>query len=128
MPLSTSKPKNSARRAAERRGRQGEWLAEIYLRAKFYKVLYRRYQTPIGEIDLVVRRGRTIVFVEVKQRGTAAGFGQALEAVNEKRIARAAGWFQSRHGQYQGFDYRFDVILLAPGRWPSHLSNAFLSD
>lgn len=127
MPPLTSKPKIS-RRAAERRGRRGEMWAELYLRAKLYKILRRRYKTPLGEIDLIVRRGKTVVFVEVKQRNSAALYGQALEAVNQKRIARAAGWFQSRHPRYTGFDFRFDVIFLAPGCWPSHLSNAFLID
>ncbi|XKG99743.1 YraN family protein [Pelagibacterium halotolerans] len=123
-----SKPKNSRRQAAERRGRRGEFLAEMFLRAKFYKILYRRYKTPLGEIDLIARRGRTIVFVEVKQRASAETYGEAMEAVNTRRISRAAGWFEARHPRYAGFDYRFDVIFLAPGRWPSHLSNAFFAD
>lgn len=127
MPPSTSKP-GTSRQAAERRGRRGEIWAELFLRAKFYKILQRRYKTPLGEIDLIVRRGKTVVFVEVKQRNSAALYGQALEAVNQRRIARAADWFQSRHPQYAGFDFRFDVIFLAPRRWPSHLSNAFFID
>ncbi|MCD7058468.1 YraN family protein [Pelagibacterium xiamenense] len=127
MPPSDSRPGLNRRQAAERRGRRGELWAELFLRAKLYKTLYRRYRTPSGEIDLIVRRGRTIVFVEVKQRASAAQYGEAMEAVNTRRISGAAGWFESRHPQYSGFDYRFDVIFLAPGRWPSHLSNAFFA-
>ena len=66
------------RRKAERRGRRAELIAAWYLRLKLYRVLARRYRTPVGEIDLIVRRGRTIVFVEVKHRPSEA---EALEAV-----------------------------------------------
>ncbi len=80
----------------------------------------------MGEIDIVARRGRMIVLVEVKQRaGSPMAHAQALEAVNTGRIIAAAGWFQSAHPHYQGFDFRFDVISVAPGRWPHHLVNAF---
>ena len=66
------------RRLAERRGRRAETLAAWYLRLKGYRILARRYRTPVGEIDLIVRRGRLVAFVEVKRRPTEA---EAAEAV-----------------------------------------------
>ena len=51
-------------------GRRAEWLAILWLTAKGYRLLERRYGGKGGEIDLVMRRGRTVAFVEVKARGS----------------------------------------------------------
>lgn len=126
MPLSRSRQKPDPRRRAERAGRSAETRAGWLLRLKLYRIVATRYKTPVGEIDIVARKGRTIVFVEVKQRsGSAAARDQALASVNTSRIVRCAEWFQSAHPAYRGCDFRFDVITLAPGRWPHHLVNAF---
>jgi putative endonuclease len=113
------------RRAAESGGRWAEAVAAWYLRAKLYRVLARRYRTPAGEIDLVVRRGRVIAFVEVKRRPTE---GEALEAVTRqarRRIVRAAGLWLAAHPDALSFDRRFDVVAVRPGRLPRHLVAAF---
>lgn len=126
MQRSRSSPGREARRRAERAGRAAEVVAAWFLRLKFYRIVATRYKTPLGEIDIVARRGRLIVLVEVKHRaGDAAAQAQALEAVNASRIIAAARWFQSAHPRYRGYDFRFDVISVAPGRWPHHLVNAF---
>jgi putative endonuclease len=124
MPLSPSRP-NNKRQIAERQGQRGEALAALYLQAKLYRIRYRRYKTPMGEIDLVVERNGTIVFVEVKTRAHHSLEAQALEAVNTSRIVRAAEHWLSRHPRETEKSCRFDVIFLAPGRWPRHLINAF---
>jgi putative endonuclease len=82
-------------------------------------------KTPVGEIDLVVRRGETIVFVEVKARAFSSGEAEALGAVNRQRIVRAAQYWLARNPARAGDTMRFDVIFLAPFAWPRHLSNAF---
>jgi putative endonuclease len=124
MPPSRSRPAPDPRRRAERAGRSAETQARWLLRLKRYSILATRYKTPVGEI--VAKKGRRIVFLEVKQRsGNAAARDQALASVNIARIVRCAEWFQSAHPAYQGYDFRFDVITLAPGRWPHHLVNAF---
>lgn len=126
MPRSPAKPGPDPRRRAERAGRSAETLAAWVLRLKGYAIVAMRYKTPIGEIDIVARRGRLIAIVEVKHRaGNAAAHAQALEAVNTARIIGATEWFISAHPRYQGYDFRFDVISVAPGRWPHHLVNAF---
>ena len=61
-----------SRVAAYRHGLRAEIAAASLLLAKGYRILARRYKTPLGEIDLVVRRGSTIAFVEVKGVGAAA--------------------------------------------------------
>jgi putative endonuclease len=94
---------------------------------KLYRIRGRRYKTPMGEIDLVVERNGTIAFVEVKTRSRHDLEAEALEAVNMSRIVRAAEHWLSRHPREAEKSCRFDVIFLAPGRWPRHLINAFES-
>lgn len=113
------------RRAAETFGHRGEALAALYLRAKLYRIVARRVKTPVGEIDLVAERLGTTVFVEVKARNRATTEEEALAAVNRHRIVRAAQYYLARHPRLAGTPLRFDVIFLAPGRWPKHIVNAF---
>lgn len=110
---------------AERHGHRGEALAALLLRAKLYRLRARRFKTPVGEIDIVAERGKVVVFVEVKARGRRGSEAEALAAVNQARIVRAAQYWLARHPAETGRDFRFDVIFLAPGRWPRHLINAF---
>src|SRR5687768_4219652 len=125
MPPSPSKPKSNARIAAEGYGHRGEALAALYLNAKFYRVVARRVKTPVGEIDLVVRRLGVTVFVEVKTRGRAATEAETLESINQRRIVRAAEYYIALHPHLAATPLRFDVIFLARGRWPRHIVNAF---
>jgi putative endonuclease len=125
MPPSPSKPKNSARIAAEGYGHRGEALAALYLNAKFYRVVARRVKTPVGEIDLIARRFGVTVFVEVKTRGRAETETEALLAVNRRRIVRAAEHYIARHPHLAATPLRYDVIFLARGKWPRHIVNAF---
>lgn len=125
MPPSRSKPKNAERQRAERRGHLGEFLAALYLRAKFYRIVARRFKTPVGEIDLVARRGGTLVFVEVKLRRSRTAELATLEGVNQQRILRAANYYLARHPEHAAADLRCDVIFLAPRAWPHHIVNAF---
>ena len=124
MPPSPSRQLNR-RQIAERGGQRGEALAALFLQAKLYRVRDRRYKTPVGEIDLIVERGKMLVFVEVKTRAKNTGEAEALEAVNISRITRAAEHWLARHPEEAEKSCRFDVIFLAPGRWPRHLINAF---
>jgi len=114
-----------ARLAAERQGRRGEMLAAWLLRAKLYRIVERRFKTPVGEIDLNASRFGTTVFVEVKTRGRAEGAAEALVKVNPRRLVRAAQYYLARHPRLAETPLRFDVILLAPKTPPRHLKNAF---
>ena len=124
MPRSPSKP-SSERRFHEGAGRRGEWWAELFLRAQFYRVLARRVKTPVGEIDLIVQRGGVTVFVEVKARSFSHQEADALMAVNRRRIVHAAQMWLMRRPELAATDLRFDVIFLAPFAWPRHIVNAF---
>jgi putative endonuclease len=121
----TERPADARRRRAERAGRRAEAVALWYLRLKLYRALARRYRTPAGEIDLIVRRGRTIVFVEVKQRPDEAAGIEAVTARSRARISRAAALWVAAHPEAAGLDQRFDVVVAMPGRWPRHLVSAF---
>lgn len=121
----------TSRRRAEKSGRRAETLAGLFLRLMGYRVIATRYRTRVGEIDIVARTGTVLVFVEVKQRNTAPSEprdrtrARALEAVDPHRLSNAARWFLMAHPRYGHLDCRFDVLVLAPWRWPYHLQNAF---
>ncbi len=113
------------RRSAERYGRYAETAAAILLMLKGYRILDRRFRSHGGEIDLVVRRGRLIAFVEVKLRPTRDAALAGISAAGRTRIVAAATAWTARHGEAAGCDYRFDVVACAPWRWPHHVSGAF---
>ncbi len=112
------------RQRAEKRGRQAERIAAWWLRLKGWQIVARRARTPLGEVDLVARRGSMIAFVEVKARATAAALDLAID---ERRLARVAAAAEILWHDYAkaGDDMRIDVILLAPGRPPRHLTNVW---
>jgi putative endonuclease len=113
------------RRIAEARGRRAETIAALFLRLKLYRILARRYRTPVGEIDLIARRGRTLVFVEVKHRPDAEEATLAVTTRNRQRVARAAALWVAAHPEAATLDHRFDVILTLPRRRPRHLRAVF---
>ena len=101
-------------------GRQGERLAARYLRRQGFKVLYRNYRPPNGgEIDLVCREKKTLVFVEVKTRA-AGSLGRPADAVDsakeEALIRGGQAWL--RLLGYPDVPVRIDIveIILGAGR------------
>ena len=112
------------REAAERQGRRGEGLAALWLRLHGWRMVARRVKTPRGEIDLIARRGRTVAFVEVKWRATAAERDRAIDAYRLRRVAAAVEAVAHRYMR-DGDNPRIDVLLLASGCWPRHIINAW---
>ncbi|HMC92535.1 MAG TPA: YraN family protein [Allosphingosinicella sp.] len=113
-----------SRQAAERGGRRAETLAAWWLRLKGWTILARRVRIPVGEVDLVARRGRTVAFVEVKARATEAAAASALDEWRLRRVAAAAEALAPRYSR-AGDDIRIDAVLIVPGRLPRHLSNVW---
>ena len=74
---------------------------------------------------LVAKRGRTIAFIEVKARRTGDAGIEAISPQGRARIARAAEAYVSRYPAAAALTLRFDVIAIAPWRWPRHLVGAF---
>ena len=118
-------PPRPERQAAFRVGISAESRAAAYLVAKGFRILARRWRSPLGEIDIVARRRQLLVFVEVKARAT---IDEAAEAVNERqrrRIAAAAEVWLAANPDKKIVDIRFDAILVAPGKIPRHVPAAF---
>lgn len=103
-----------------------EMLAAIFLMLCGYRILNRRFKTPVGEIDIIAKRGRTVAFVEVKRR---AQMDDALAAISQGSVARirraSEWWLKSRKGIADKYDLRFDVIAIAPYARIRHIHNAF---
>lgn len=112
------------RAEAERRGRRGETQAALWLWLTGWRILARRQRVGAGEVDIVARKGRTVVFVEVKWRASGEALDLAIDARRLKRVARAAEALAPRYAR-AGDDLRIDVMLLAPGRWPRRIANAW---
>jgi putative endonuclease len=108
-----------------RRGLWAETLCLWALRLKGYRILARRYRSPVGEIDLIVRRGSIIAAVEVKARADTARASEALLWRQRARIIRALENFLAIHPHLRDSSLRFDVMLVAPGLWPRHIRDAW---
>ena len=112
------------RRRAEQGGRRAETLAAWWLRLKGYAILAQRVRTPVGEIDLIARRGRTVAFVEVKARATANAAANALDDYRLRRVAAAAEALAPRYSR-PGDDIRIDAVFVIPFRLPRHIANVW---
>ena len=106
-------------------GHLAESIAAWFLRLKGFRILARRFATPVGEIDLVASRGELLVFVEVKRRAELAAASEAVLPRQQQRIARAAELFLQRRPSARAPNCRFDVIAVAPWRWPLHVTDAW---
>jgi putative endonuclease len=110
-------------------GQRGENVAAKHLRTQGYKILIRNFRCDVGEIDIVARDGKTIVFVEVKTRVNDEPTPET-QVNNAKRhqMTKAAKFYLSRYGIPQP-PARFDVVAIV---WPNgrdpqirHTSDAF---
>ncbi|MCB1951039.1 YraN family protein [Denitromonas sp.] len=102
-----------SRQAADR-GQMAEQMAEAHLNAAGLHTLARNFHCRGGELDLVCREGKTLVFVEVRLRGRS-DFGGAAASITlrkQARIALAARHWLARAGRLADAPCRFDVVLL----------------
>jgi putative endonuclease len=117
--------RGASRRAAFRLGLSAESRAAAWLVAKGYRVLARRWRCRGGEIDIVARRGRRVIFVEVKARQLLTQAAEAIEGRQQHRVVTAAEAWLVSHPEHASYEFRFDAILIAPWRWPLHIRDAF---
>ena len=118
-------PPNPERVATFGLGLSAESRASAYLVAKGYRIAARRFRSPVGEVDIVARRGRVLVFVEVKARATLDAAAESLQTRQQRRIAAAAAAWLSLNPHDIDKDIRFDAVLVAPGKIPRHIPAAF---
>ncbi len=114
------------------KGQKGEKRAAAFFRLRGYRILEHNYRVPQGEIDLVVKKGDTLVFVEVKTRKDDS-HGTPLEAVSPLKVRRVSAAAAVYLAQYPS-DFaacRFDIVAVGPEKnwlgWPrvQHFENAF---
>jgi putative endonuclease len=107
-------------------GTRAERRALWHYRLRGYRILATNAWAGGYELDLVVRRGRTVVFCEVKAMG-GPGLGDPLEMVTAekaRRIARAAETWLAAHPELSGCEIRFDVVAERGGKM-QRIANAF---
>lgn len=108
-------------------GRIGEIFAAWFYRLRGYAVLARNLRFAAGEIDLVLRRGSTIVIAEVKTRQTRfAGEGhEAVTRAKRERMVRLGDTYAAKHANAE---LRYDILSLFWTGWRfafTHYPNAF---
>lgn len=113
-----------SRQRAERRGRLAEGAACLLLFVKGYRIVATRYRAPGGEIDIIARRGRRLVFCEVKARKDARAALEAVDFRTRRRIEAAARHFTGWSAEAATLDHSFDIILAAGGRL-THIRDAW---
>jgi putative endonuclease len=107
------------------KGLRAETFAKLWFRCKGYRILAERYKTPSGEIDLIAKKSRVLVFVEVKLRKTKQAAAEAIHSKNRSRVTTAAALYLQCHPEYSKLEMRFDALVLSPAAWPQHICNAW---
>jgi putative endonuclease len=87
--------------------------------------LARGFRVPVGEIDLLVRRGSVLAAVEVKTRKSRDRALEAIHPRQRQRIARALTAYLQRRPELAGCDVRFDALLIVPWRLQQHIPGAW---
>lgn len=97
-------------------GMRGENVAARFLRDQGYKILQRNFRCDVGEVDIIARDGKVLVFVEVKTREQDDPMPEdQVNQLKHHQLTKAAKFYLSRYGSRQP-PARFDVIAVV---WPS---------
>lgn len=111
-------------------GKKGEDLAVSHLRSLNYEIIAKNYFSSYGEIDIIARQKNLLIFVEVKSR--SSNFEAAFSSVSQskqRKLAKTAMHFLSRHKIYEEMFTRFDVIAIVKGQNGeyklNHMQDAF---
>jgi putative endonuclease len=98
-------------------GPRGENLAARFLRNLGYRIIVRNFRCEVGEIDIIARDGKTLVFVEVKTRADDEPTPETqVNSTKQHQLTKAARYYLSRYGSPQP-PARFDVVAIV---WPSN--------
>jgi putative endonuclease len=103
-------------------------MCRWHLRLRGWRIVARGWRCPSGEIDILAQRRGVLAIIEVKLRGDAGSAAAAVLPRQRRRITRAAAAFLAVRPDLAGLALRFDVMLVAPGRMPRHLADAWRAD
>jgi len=124
--MTTEKPaKDFVRQAALRVGLSAESRAAAYLVARGYAILARRFKSPVGEVDIVARRGAELLFVEVKARHRLDDAAASVTPRQQRRIVAGAEAWLAAHPDDAMCEISFDVVLVGRNGPPQHIPAAF---
>ena len=101
-----------------------EGVCCFYLKCLFYKILERRCKTPLGEIDIIAKKGKKIIFIEVKAR-KSKDEQEVLTSKQKYRIINASNYYISKKSEFQGLNLRFDLIIFNNALAFKHIKNAW---
>ena len=118
-------PPRPERLAAFGLGISAEGCAAVWLLAHGYRILARRWKSPLGEIHIIAARRHLLIFVEVKAWATLDEAAESVTERQKQRIAAAAEIWLAVNPVPAIRDIRFDAILVAPERLPRHIPAAF---
>lgn len=104
-------------------GLLAEKIAIFLLRLKGYQILHWRYKSHYGEIDIVAKKSRVIIFVEVKARSRKTLIEEVLTPRQISRIKKSAEFFIAQNRRFQDHDLRFDFIEITKFHFPRHYPN-----
>ena len=113
------------RKLSLRWGVIAEYVAAFYLILKAYSILAIRYRIKEGEVDLIIRRGGTIAFVEVKARVEFASGMDAIDEMKLKKFRKAVDHWLIRNSWAEAYTLRGDAVVIRPWRLPVHIEDAF---
>lgn len=115
------------KRKSEFIGRLAEQFAIVYMLLKGHRCLASRYKCSAGEIDLIFKRGQSLIFCEVKYRSDKTMLLYSVTDRQKQRIRNAAEFWlaQNTHSAQMRHNIRFDFIGLTLWQKPIHIKNAF---
>jgi len=113
------------RKQAEAKGRVAEVIAIALLTAKGYALIRRRYKSPSGEVDLIMRKGDVTAFVEVKARVSHDVAVESVSPTQARRISQAASHWMAQDEVANSGTCRFDIVAVNSSLIPTHIENAF---
>lgn len=94
---------------AYKAGLVAEFFCKLYLQLKFYIIIARRYRNDFGEIDIIARKGKNLIFIEVKAREKE--YFELVTSKQKHRIINTAKVFLAKNSCYVNFNIRFDVLI-----------------
>lgn len=110
-------------------GKFSEFIAKVFLILKGYRIISSRYSairgSQAGEIDIIAKHHRTIVFIEVKKRTSIDLAKEVIFSRQQKRIYHSAEIFLAKNKKYQNFNCRFDAICFDKYFRFTHIKNAW---